>query len=785
MRSDRRRLLLLLLAHLCLLSACADVAAVPQILRNALWTVAVQPSTLEVTAHPVNYAHIQISAAQTGLGPVHRLAHTGNSLHWELPARNAFVSIQLNRDELSVSIRSNKGGDFTWPVVSCFGVAKAIIWPRWEGCYIPLDDLRWRRYLVDYGEWDTLEGLTMPFWGMDCGGCMLTCIVTNRYNNSIRFRNGGRCLTGVFTHHFPSARAEKQYGFRIHLSRNSSPIEPARQFRQYLMRTGAFVNMRQKLKAVPKAERLLGAPDVYLWGDGFFTRHDVPRSQWIPLCRKMVAEGASPEPSVGRRIHDLMDAGHWKAVEQLAGAQWADDYSTRDAAEGISALLQRPGFYAPACWKGIALPDEAVRLLKRPRSSLSVPELCQMNGLLLRAAYPDAVLDVKDWGDGVSLKMLKALQLAGFDRARLCVAGWSGVEQRPEVAAEADRVGYLFGVYDSFHSIHNPALRGTASTWDTAQFGQKLYETGAIVGADGRKLHGFKGKGYLLSPVAARPYVEQRVRERFRRVPYSYYFVDCDAFGQVYDDYSPLHPASQAEDVSARCARLTWIGRTFHTVVGSEGGSSYAAPVVHLVEGAFAPDIGWGDPDMKDRSSKFFTGAYYPPDGPKCFMQPVPLKDDYSFFYYDPRFRLPLYEVVFHDSVVSGHHWSSSSLKYTNVVDTVVLTELLYQVPPLYHLNLDEFARQCETLKKHYAFFSPLHRQLGFQPLTDFRWLTPDRMVQRTTFGTKAELVANYGAETFRYRGGRRPCPEHSGAVAARRPDSGVHPRLYAAGLTG
>jgi hypothetical protein len=55
-------------------------------------------------------------------------------------------------------------------------------------------------------------------------------------------------------------------------------------------------------------------------------------------------------------------------------------------------------------------------------------------------------------------------------------------------------------------------------------------------------------------------------------------------------------------------------------------------------------------------------------------------------------------------------------------------------------------------MKKHYAFFSPLHRKLGFLPMTEFSWLTPDRLVQRTIFGNKTELIANYSDEPFEYQ---------------------------------
>jgi hypothetical protein len=81
----------------------------------------------------------------------------------------------------------------------------------------------------------------------------------------------------------------------------------------------------------------------------------------------------------------------------------------------------------------------------------------------------------------------------------------------------------------------------------------------------------------------------------------------------------------------------------------------------------------------------------------------------------------------------------------------VELLELLYQVPPLYHLNVQEFQKRKAQIKRHYEFFSPLHRETALLPMTGFQWLTPDGTVQRTSFGDQLELVANFGSADFPY----------------------------------
>ncbi|MHC4439313.1 MAG: glycoside hydrolase, partial [Planctomycetota bacterium] len=629
-----------------------------------------------------------LSKGSLNPGPTSNMQKTTSQAQWLIDSAGIQVNVELSQKALSVRFSSDTAGSFTWPVVQQTPLSKALIWPRWEGCYIPLDNDRWKDYLTEHGEWNTLEGLSMPFWGLDYGNFSLTYIITNPYNNEIQFQQHGDGLRFKFTHEFTSLALIKDFGFLIRLGNNSSPVEPARQFRQWLIEQGKFVSMNKKIKKAPNVERLLGAPHVYLWGDAPFSRHDIPRARWRPFGKKLIEQASAPGASPGKKIKQLMTPEHWSEVVEIASTQWSSQYLKSQVANELSRLLVTKNFYNEDSWRGIILPDEAVRLLKNDPDTLSSAELCRMNSLVLHAAYGQLMLPHEQWGDGVSIKMLNKFKESGFDRMRFCIDGWEGIEKRPFIAKQANRMGYLFGTYDSYHSIHDPSKRGTDSTWTTAQFDTELFETGPIVRIDGKKRGGFKGAGYKLSPIAARSYVEKRVRENMKNVPYNYYFVDCDAYGEVYDDYSPLHRISQAEDAQERIDRMAWISDTFGLVIGSEGGSSFAAGVIHVAEGMFGPIFGWNDPDMRNRDSEYYLGQYYPPDGPKVFVKQVPMKERYQYLYYDPRFRLPLYEIVFHDSVVTTHQWANSSLKYSNVLDTVALTELLYMVPPLYHMNL-------------------------------------------------------------------------------------------------
>ena len=653
-------------------------------------------------------------------------------------------------DSLSVEFiqdkRINDPLSLTWPVIEDFESLRGYILPFFEGSYVPKGDAAWRDFLCERGPINTTAGLSMPFWGLDLGERTLTYILTNPFNNQIRFNKTLTSGLGMqVSHAFTPNWEHGKYGLHISLG-TASPVVPAKQYRHWLKQNAEFVSFAEKIGKTSTVEKLLGAAHVYLWGGKLLSEHDV--TDWKAFATSL----SGNNNKVARRIWTQLNTEVQKAGQEIVQSDYPSKYVRRVVSRAISEQLEKQDFYDPVLWTEIPLTSETEKLISRDVSTLSLPELYRRNCLLFYTAFSDTLRPPDEWGDGLSVKLLEQFAENGLDRLWLGVDSWQEGFRHPAAVAKAKALGYLIGPYDSYHSIHHPNEK---DTWETAQFDLSLYETGGIVNADGTMRRGFKKKGYHLSPLAAQPYVESRVNGIVEQMPadFNTWFIDCDAYGELFDDYSPTHSATQLDDMRARLARISWIRDTHNMVVGSEGGSAYSASTLHFAHGMTVPVIGWGDPDMKSKASPYYVGGYWPPEGPAIHIKQVPLKPNYLYHYYDPRFRLPLYQIVFHDSVVTTHHWGSGSLKFKNTIGTLALLELLYNVPPLYHLNIVEFSKHKAWIKKHYAFFSPLHRQIGGQTMTDFEWLSDDRLVQRTEFGDAVEIYANFGTDAFRYNG--------------------------------
>jgi hypothetical protein len=105
---------------------------------------------------------------------------------------------------------------------------------------------------------------------------------------------------------------------------------------------------------------------------------------------------------------------------------------------------------------------------------------------------------------------------------------------------------------------------------------------------------------------------------------------------------------------------------------------------------------------------------------------------------------------VFHDSVVAADRWEFGLMKVAGEARPRFARALLYGTPTMWNLDRRELARVGPWLKAARDDFVLVHGSNTPVRLTGFRWLTPDRLVQRATYADGRVLTANFGEATWR-----------------------------------
>lgn len=354
------------------------------------------------------------------------------------------------------------------------------------------------------------------------------------------------------------------------------------------------------------------------------------------------------------------------------------------------------------------------------------------------------------WGEGKSLAMLDELEQLGVKHALINYDAnptQNSVNIKKDYIYKAESMGYLIGPYDSFDNAQNPKISDSiTSTWPN-----RLWPEACIRNSNGSFLAGFANRGCYLSSEALRlrESKEKNIADQVEKILNkgdNTLFLDCDAANPLYDDYSKYHPMTREQDLNNRLERMRYISSGKKIVLGSEAGLAWSSSVIAYNNGAFLafPEAFW--PALHDK--KHF-GVWWPDYAPKVLFQAYNAPDEFIRASYNPRYRLPLYETVFHDSVITTDRWELNELKIPAIRKIKSLLQNLYNVPPIWVLDQKALEKNKKYFVDYYSFFSPLHQMAGIEALTTFDWLTDDHLVQQTQFGNRLILTANFSDKSY------------------------------------
>lgn len=684
------------------------------VLENALWRVEIEPATLAIRVTPNGQPGVEASSGVAARA-VSQLEQRDQQASWHWDDGAFRVSASLEQRDLKLTLRAREPGELTILQQPASALGKGLMWPLAEGHYVPVDNAVWKAFLLEQGDFNTTQDLSLPLWGLDHGRFTLNWLLTNPYNNRLRWQAG---MALSVAHEFTALDPDAPMTLLLHLG-EADPLAGAKRYRQWLVEQGRFEPLADKLRNTPEAEKLLGASHVYLWGNDLLGSEDV--RDW-PLLVKVL------------RGHELKGRLDKEAAQVLAQTGTLDRYQKSVLLRGFNAAINQK---ARQTWLATDEPD----MLK----------LAEGYGVLRRElamAFAGALSDSPEtWGSTLSAKTVQALQDAGLKRLLLTLGeGWEGGLWHPEAIQAGVNAGYLMAPYDSYET----ALSTTENPdWTTAHLGSKAYRDCAIVLKDGTFKTGFQQSGHYTDPRCVRPLLEARVKAVQAKAGFNAWFLDAYATSMLFDSYRDGAPMTQAQNAEGNVDASRWLNTALKLPAGSEDGNAVTAQGILFAHGMQTPVIGWGDRQMtQDKQSPYYVGNWYPPEQPTVFFKAVPLNEPFRTVYFAPTMRLPLYQAVFHGSVITTHHWLFDSLKLTNVQAENELTQLLYNVPPLYHLSASTIEQRLPLIQRQDRFFRPLHQRLATQAMTGFRWLTADRQVQETTFADGTRLVADFAARS-------------------------------------
>lgn len=358
--------------------------------------------------------------------------------------------------------------------------------------------------------------------------------------------------------------------------------------------------------------------------------------------------------------------------------------------------------------------------------------------------YSTSAEDIDLKNDRNMIRIAQELRAAGLERA---LFGLFFAEDSA-ASAELRSMGYLVTKYDNYADVLPTPIaakipEARIRQCDYTARRMKNWPDDVAVTRDGRRaeawaLRGTDGVMYTQNTLCACQ-AARAAEEEVARYAAEY---GCDAWffdvsgGSLSECHSPKHPVTRRQSVSYKedmmsCALKAGL------VSGTEEGVECLLNGLCYVEGRMSPQqyrINFQE------SGRRKAHQYLPEEHEALFDE----------FMLNPIYRVPLFDLVYHDCCVSYWYWGDSSVCCPELTPRRDLFNALYAQPPLYSFHTKDWDG---GLKK--VILDSMKRavlpasKVGWSRMLSFEYLTEDKLVQRTVFDNGVSVTANFSEKPF------------------------------------
>jgi hypothetical protein len=315
----------------------------------------------------------------------------------------------------------------------------------------------------------------------------------------------------------------------------------------------------------------------------------------------------------------------------------------------------------------------------------------------------------------------------------------------PETLRVLNDMPVLTSRYDIYQDVMNPAnfdkIGHQHPDWPTEAWPNDLAVDSRGEWLRGWRVRGRDGQWYpcgVLCDRRAPSYARRRVAAELETHPYRCRFIDTTTAAPWRECYHPDHPMTRSQSRHGKMELLRLMSQEFQLVTGSETGHEAAVPFVHYFEGMLS------------------LGPYRVPDAGRQMLKPVTDPPErVRKFQTGHQYRLPLWELVYHDCVVAQWYWGDYNNKIPELWDRRDLWNALYGTPPMFMFNRAIWSEHKQRFVQSYQTATPVARATGYCEMLSHKWLTDDHSVQQTEFANGVKVTVNFGDRDFEMEGGR------------------------------
>ena len=360
------------------------------------------------------------------------------------------------------------------------------------------------------------------------------------------------------------------------------------------------------------------------------------------------------------------------------------------------------------------------------------------------------------WDDAREVSFAHELKQSGIDKTLIL---WDANHTPyPEIGYD-DRLkelGFATGGYELFTDLK---LRDTVFTeFDekgSIRFARTSYP-GLFHDLVTKKKDGetnFNQFGHTACPAVMRPQIMKRIERELKEFPHETYFLDVYQANGLFECYSEIHPLTRQQFAEEVIKNHKMIEDTYGQYLGGEWGADYTGSGTVYNHGMMTLQRTWWGTGIDKKGTIYYTGDWKSNPRPTQMLGTRVANDTYLKYSINEYTRVPLYELVYHDAIVSSWRWEDGNHHTPEIWWKKDLFNILYGTAPLWSIDRSRWEEYKYTFIESYKDICPWLQQIGYDEMVSHRFVSDDRKIQESEFSSGKKVVVNFGTEDALFEG--------------------------------
>jgi hypothetical protein len=360
------------------------------------------------------------------------------------------------------------------------------------------------------------------------------------------------------------------------------------------------------------------------------------------------------------------------------------------------------------------------------------------------------------WDDARESDFAKELKSSGINKAFIL---WDPNHTPYPETGYDDKLkdlGFASGVYDLYTDIHyRDTVLYEKDVTGPLRFSRTGYP-GLFYQLSAKRKDGktyFNSYGHTICPATIRPFIQDRIEHELKEYPHETYFLDVYQANGLFECYSPQHPLTREQYAGEILKNYRMIEDKYNQYIGGEWGADFANQVTVYNHGMMTLQRTWFGSDITKRGTIYYYGDWRNNPRPSIMLSSRVAPDKYLKYSINEYIRVPLYELVYHDAVISSWRWEDANHHTPEIWWKKDLFNILYGSAPLWSIDRNRWESYKNTFIQSYKNICPWLEQIGYDEMISHRFITPDHLVQETVFSSGKRAVINFGTDEFVFEG--------------------------------